>query len=185
MAFGTVTFLDHLSAATRIDLEADMQVSAGQIIEVYVNDPMLPPYRASILPNERHVYRFEGIPANLKYLRIDPTEAPDSHFSLYSVSIVSAGRILRNFGPADLRLWRTVNMTASDNSAALVAVSTTNDPAMATDLSFVAATSPPWVSYITDLFRRPHFYTLGSILCFLAFLAAGIGTRRAPSMHCW
>jgi hypothetical protein len=180
-AFAMTTYLGDLANGSSVNLEADMRVSSGQFIEVRANDPNLPPLRVPIVPNERRIYRFEDIPANLTYLRIDPTESPAADISIYSVSIVSAGRALRWFGPGDLRSWRMLNLRTSDDHGAFSCVSTTYDPILETKISFLASLYPAWVEYTFDIFRRPHVYTLSFFARFLIFLAAGIGTARGAA----
>jgi hypothetical protein len=176
-AFGLTVYVGRLAIVERIDLEADMSVSAGEIVEVRANDPNLPALRAAIAPNERRIYRFEGIPSRLTYLRIDPTEASSAHITIYAIRIVSAGRELRWFGPGDLRSWRMIHLNASKGPA-LCLVSTTDDPILDTNLSFSASNSPAWVDSVVDVFRRPHLYTLELMVFFLVFVAAGMTTDR-------
>lgn len=177
--FTLTVYLGRLSAQSRVDLEADIHVSAGQFVEARANDPNLPPYRLPVVPNERRIYRFEGIPTNLTHLRIDPTETPDAHITIYSVSILSGGRRLRWFGPGDLKSWRMINSKiVPGNTEGLNIVSTTGDPILDTDVSLIASPFPIWLRYLLDMFRQPHFFTLGVILWFLIFLLFGVAAVR-------
>jgi len=175
---GTVS-LGRLSKTASVDLEADMQVSDGRIVEAYINDVTADPARLNVVRDRRWTYRFVGIPPTLTFLRLDPTEAPGARISIYSVAIISEGRVVRRFGPAELRSWSRSNVSEPPGDpAALNLVSTNNDPILSTAISLDASQRPAWLLYFLDVVRRPHFYSLMFVACFLLFLLCGVSRAQ-------
>ena len=108
-------------------IEVDMQISRGTFVELFLND--LDPYRQPAAAGERHVYRFEKLPYNITRLRLDPTEQSDAQIAIYSVTVKSGERVVRQFGPATLNNWTHTNLSAArEEAGGLVLTSTTDDP---------------------------------------------------------
>jgi hypothetical protein len=174
-AFLIMVYLGRLSQGVSADLEADMQISDGQTLEAFINDLTASPARVGVSPKTRRVYRFEHIPSTLTFLRFNPTEAVGARISIYSVAIVSEGRVIRRYGPDQLRAWKMSNLVEAPGEAgSLNLVSTSNDPILATSLSLATSNRPAWIRGVASLFQRPHFYSLFFMGSFFLFLLCGV-----------
>jgi len=156
LAFLGTVYCGKLSLSS-VYLEADMQVSGGQYLGVYINDLKVAPRQLPIVPNIRRVYRVEHIPTTLTYLRIDPTNIASTRVSIYGVTIVSEGHVVRKFGPGDLKSWQLYNLTEipSEPAAFNIVSSPTADRQgdfLGTDISLTVSNHPAWLLYVTDVF---------------------------------
>jgi len=180
--FGTF-YAARLSSSTSVDLEADMQISRGQIVGAYLNDVTLQPRWLGITPNIRQHYRFEHIPAKLTHLRIDPTNAPGAQISVFGISIISEGRVVRRFGASELASWRLYNLKpaagdpVSFNLVSAERVDKEGD-FLDADVSIVASELPDWLPYFLQIFQRPSYFSIIFTICFLLFLAGGLSTLQ-------
>ncbi len=182
LAFWGTVYYGKLSLSS-VNFEADMQVSGGQYVGAYINDLKIAPRQLPIVPNIRRVYRFEHIPTSLTYLRIDPSNIANVRISIYSLTIVSEGHVVRKFTPSDLKSWQRYNLaeTPGDPAAFNIATSATADREgdfLGTEFSLIVSNHPAWLLYVTDVFQRAHSYSLIFIFFFLLFLLCGLSRRR-------
>lgn len=183
LAFLGTFYAERLSSSTSVDLEADMQISRGQYVGAYINDLTLQPRWLGIAPNIRQHYRFEHIPARLTHLRIDPTNAPDAQISVFGISIISQGRVVRRFSASELASWRLYNLKPAPGdpvSFNLVSAEKADKEGdfFDADVSLVASERPDWLPYLLKILQRPDCYLIVFIACFLLFLAGGLSTLQ-------
>lgn len=184
LAYSATVYLGRNSTIAGVSLEADMQISAGQFITSYTNDTRIPPKFITIVPNVRQIYRVERLPGTLKYLRIDPTNVGGARIAIFSVAVVSGGQVVRKFSPNELRSWPLYHLAeVQGDPAALNLVS--DDPKttwlgdfLGTNVDIIASQYPDWLMSVFDAVRRPDFFPLVFVSCFLLFLLAGITTAR-------
>jgi hypothetical protein len=126
---GGMFYAQRAGAGVAVTVDADMMVGRGNLVELFLNDPQLQPYRASIVAGQRHVYRFENLPHKITLLRLDPTEAPNSQVVIYGLTVMSGNRVFRQFTPAEMKDWTMSSLTApKEEAGGIVMTSTTNDP---------------------------------------------------------
>jgi hypothetical protein len=126
---GAILYAQRAGAGVAVTLDADMTVGRGNLVELFLNDLQLQPYRLPIVAGQRHVYRFENLPHKITLLRLDPTEAPNSQVVIYGLTVMSGNRVVRQFTPAEMKNWTMSSLTApKDEGAGIVMTSTTNDP---------------------------------------------------------
>src|SRR5437879_5338237 len=78
----------------------DLRVSSGSSVELFVNDLARQPFRQSLLPGQRQVYRFEPIVEDIRLLRLDPTDAMSATIDVYSITIANGDERIRVFDAA-------------------------------------------------------------------------------------
>jgi hypothetical protein len=129
VAAGGIYYLRERVVNTQISIEVDMEVGRGNLVELYLNDLRLDPYRTQVLEGRRHVYRFDKLPHEITLLRLDPTEQRDTRVIIYSITVKSGDRVVREFEPSELKDWTLANFSApAEDAGGLVMSSTTNDP---------------------------------------------------------
>jgi hypothetical protein len=110
-------------------VEADMLVSRGNMVDLYLNDWDHPPERVPVAAGERHVYRFTHISRDIHLLRFDPTDVPGARIVIYGITVKLGNQPFRRFGPAELRNWELHNLSApEEENGALVLLDTNDDP---------------------------------------------------------
>jgi hypothetical protein len=116
-------------------IEVDMVVSDGNVVELWLNDWAHPSEKLTLVPHERHVYRFNNVPANISLVRLDPTEAERARIQIYSLTVKAGNRTVAQFMPAQLKDWTLHDTSApKEEEGALVVTSTTTDPFVWTQL---------------------------------------------------
>jgi hypothetical protein len=181
LSFLSTIYCGKLAQEPGVSLEADMQISGGQVVGLYVNDLTAQPKRASILSNSRRIYRFERLPGNIEFLRIDPANASSTQISIYSVAIMSNGHLVRRISPSELKAWKLYNLTEVTGDAASFNLLTAPDASrqgdyLAADVSVFASERATWVTDLADVVQGINYYSLVFILCFLLFLLCGVST---------
>ena len=175
---GTVYFGGDLGVRLNAVLEADMEITAGQTVGAYLNDTDHPPRQIPVIPNVRNTYRWDSIPASLKYIRIDPSNAA-AKIAIYSISVVSEGHVIRRFTPAELKSWTLYNLVPGDGDPSAYNVTSINvsmGDFLATPVSVEVSSRPAWLLYTIEKFRTPRFYSLAILGFFLVFLLAGLSS---------
>jgi hypothetical protein len=179
LVFLSTFYAGKLSSTASVTLEADMRISKGQIVGAYVNEQGSPPKWLSIVPNQRRIYRFEHIPATVTFLRIDPSDAPDTQVSIFSIAIVSEGRVVRKFSPVELAAWRLYNLKpAPGEPDSYSLISSSGADFLSANTTIVASQRPTWFLQFLEVFQEPSFFSLIFMLCFFLFLACGLTTKQ-------
>ncbi|HEY6344076.1 MAG TPA: hypothetical protein VIY49_21480 [Bryobacteraceae bacterium] len=173
--FAATSLVGHYSIEHTANLEVDMLVSAGNIVEADANDLSVPPFQLAIIPNERHTYTFEHLPAVINYLRLEPTDSAQAHISIYGAAVVSAGQVVHKFGPAELQSWHLYNLAPSSGDlAAMNLVNSSPANFLAAPVSINTSQRRAIVQYLVGLFHRAGFFTLLFITYFLLVLVCGL-----------
>jgi hypothetical protein len=171
----TVLFQNQ-SANVAIGLEADMMLSAGGAVELWFNDWQHPSEAVRVVAGERHVYRFQKLPRDIRLMRLDPTDQANARIVVYGISIRSRSRVLRKFGPAELRSWTSRNLSApKKEDGGLAFTSTNEDPIFIAPLSLRLPGG--FLQLLATLFEEPDSPILLSIPVFLLVLLARMSTR--------
>ena len=114
---------------TEVSIEADMLINRGTLVELFLNDLQLDPYRQLAVPGQRHVYRYEKLPHEITLLRFDPTEQADARIVIYSITVKSGNQVFRKYGPSEIKNWTLLNLsTPKEEAGALVMTDATDDP---------------------------------------------------------
>jgi hypothetical protein len=162
--------------ASSASIEADMLVTRGNSVELWVNDWQHPSERVSLVPRERHVYKFNSVPQNITLLRLDPTDVSDAHITLYGLTVKLGNQTVHQFTPAELKTWTLVNLAASgQQDGALSLDGTSDDPILWTSPLAIQLPAAKLVE------RRPFFarpVVLGAAA--LLFLLLAVLASRSP-----
>ena len=156
---GGMFYAQRAGSGVAVSVDADMTVGRGNLVELFLNDLQLQPYRLPIVAGQRHVYHFENLPHKITLLRLDPTEAPNAQVVIYGLTVMSGDRVIRQFTPAEMKDWTMSSLTApKEEAGGIVMTSTTNDPLLWTQpalrlpgaalqavFSWVATTDGPFV----------------------------------------
>lgn len=127
---------------SRSAIEIDMQIGAGELAELYLNDPATAePLRLPVIPNQRRSYRFDRPPHRIRLMRLDPTAAPQTRVVIFGARVATGDRVVREFSAAELGRWRLSEVTVADaGSTALTLNTTGSDPQLSAE---VALDLPP------------------------------------------
>jgi hypothetical protein len=116
-------------------IEVDMLAASGRVVELWLNDWQHPSEQVPIVAGQRHVYRFRNVPREITLLRLDPSDERAAKIVIYSIAVKSAGRIVQQFDPAELKAWSLVNLSPpQEDKGALTLLATTDDPIVWTRL---------------------------------------------------
>lgn len=174
---GTV-YLQQKGADMTTAIEVDMLASRGNFVEVYLNGNGREPKRLPLVLNERHIYRFEDLPTSITLVRLDPTNANDARIVLYGFRFKAGNRVLREFGPEDLRSWSMNDLSIPGReSGGLTMASTTDDPRLATGLSLTLPGSGGWSRPIMEVVNDPSACFLIAMAFFLTLMVCGMTER--------
>ena len=136
LAAGGGVLLQNQMARTGTALEVDMMVSHGKIVELWLNDWQHPSEKLPVIEGRRHVYRFLRLPGEINLLRLDPTDLPDARVVIYGVTVRGPTQIFQQFGPAELKTWSRLNLSAPKEEGGGLALTDLNDdPILTTPLS--------------------------------------------------
>jgi hypothetical protein len=175
VAMVIVFFQDH-SASVEIGLEADMMLSAGGGVELWINDWQHPSEKMPVVPGERHVYRFQKLPREIHLVRLDPTDLANARIVIYGITIRSRTQVLRKFEPAELSTWTSRNLSAPKTEDGGLAFTSTND-----DPIFVAPVllrlPGGFMQLLAALIEEPDSPILLSIPVFFLVLLVRMSTR--------
>jgi hypothetical protein len=171
------------AAGSTPSFEADMLVSGGNGVDLWFNDWQHPAERVPVVAGERHVYRFSTLPRDINLIRFDPTDVAGARIVIYSLTVKSGSRTLRNFGPAELKTWTLHDVSApKEENGALEMQDSTDDPilwtALATPIRF-AEDKPALLSS----WLQTYTWSLGLAVAALLLLVAAYRATsdRAPS----
>ena len=130
-------FLSGCKGGKSLDLSVDMEVDKGSYAEVYINGEASAPYRLSLEPGTRGVYRFRDMPAVINRIRIDPTDEPQANIKIYGLVFCRGKEILSQLTVADLEGWKLLNARLVEtNENCLHLESETDDPIIAQDVEY-------------------------------------------------
>jgi len=125
-----------------VDLSIDMEVDKGTCVEVYINGEASPPFRLSLNPGRRDVYRIHDMPAIISRMRIDPTDVPQADIKIYSLVFSRGEKAVRQLAVADLQEWRLINTRFIEaNEDFLHLESETDDPIITQDVDYILSKS--------------------------------------------
>ena len=133
-------------------IEADMFLSHGHTVELYLNDwTTQPPERLPVMAGERHVYRFTHVRRDIRLVRLDPTDVRDAQMVIYGLTVKTGNRVFRRFTPAELMTWtlHDVSIPAITNGG-MAMHDTTDDPILWTNLrmDLPANEAAEWWSFL-------------------------------------
>jgi hypothetical protein len=180
--------LQHAAEVQQVTLTVDMLVDRGGAVEVYLNDPSLPPLRAAVTPNVRTKYRFSGIPLHVKMFRLDPTDAADATINIYGITFESRGQTVLQIPPAAIASWQQANIAQNRLIPGALSMKASNDdPILASDLNLSIDVMPRSLAALGEALARPYNLILFGL--FLLFLIAGCsswwGLRRCAVLAAW
>jgi hypothetical protein len=126
--------LKNAAALAEVSIDADMLVTSGNRVELYINDLLLDPQRSPVVEGQRHVYHFGKVAHDITLLRIDPTEQPNARVTIYGITVRSGAQVFRQFAPADLKSWRRSALSdPQDDAGGITMAALTNDPTLSTE----------------------------------------------------
>src|ERR1039457_5260682 len=103
----------HSETGLPISMDSDMQVSASDYVELYLNENWAMTRRQPVFAGLRHIYHFEGIPTHLTAIRLDPTATASARFVIYSITVQAGNRLVKRFSPSALRGWQVLDAAFS------------------------------------------------------------------------
>jgi hypothetical protein len=178
-AFAGMLWLLKASSRETIHADIDMTVSRGQLAQVYFNEQWAKPIRASLDLNAHRKYRFDGLPDDISYLRLDPANAAGARVVLCDIAIWRGPVLLHRFSIDEIRKWTFVETSnAVTENGCLVFQTTTTGGRLFTNMNVSAGARSALLIYLAAAVRNPHVFALGFTGAFLLFLLAGL-TRRA------
>jgi hypothetical protein len=117
-------------------LEADMLVSGGNTVEVWINDWQHPSERLPVVAGQRQTYQFGRIPRDIHMIRFDPTDVPGARIVIYSLTLKIGDQTLRRFGPSELKRWELHNVsTPEERDGGLQMQDTSDDPILLSNVN--------------------------------------------------
>ena len=180
-AQGTAKVLSEAVVSGSATLRVDLAVSAGQVIQVFVNDTSREPLRASIIPGVRHTYEFPGIVEDVNMLRFDPTDIGDADVVIHSVELVAASRTLAKYGPSEVSTWWRNGIVPQEVDRGFGFRSAHSDPILqSNDHVRLPRVSSPWKVVLHDaLFDTP----IQPLVWLLPVLALGYAVAGGGFAH--
>jgi hypothetical protein len=173
-----------LKASTQdvVNADIDMKVSGGKVAQLYVNEQWTAPFRAPLVVNARHNYRFSGLPNEISHLRLDPANVADATIVLCGIAIRRGSTLVRRIGADEIKGWTFVEMSqvGEENGCLVLQTSTVSGRLFAATQVSAGGQSAVMARLVTAV-RDPHVYSLGFIGAFLLFLLAGL--RRKPFLQ--
>jgi hypothetical protein len=159
-------------SAVANSIEADMLVSRGNAVELYLNDWEHPPERVPVVAGQRHIYRFTNLPRDITLVRLDPADVPDARMVIYRLTVKAGNQTFQTFRPAELKNWHLQNLSApKEENGGMVMLGTTDDPILWTPLTqTIRLPEPPKPSTSAPLYSRLHRYHRPLLLTLAALL---------------
>jgi hypothetical protein len=135
----------------------DMSVSAGGVVELYINDPGKVPYRLPVKQGIRTTYALPLRSEEISYFRLDPTDAGDANIDIYGITVEGRPGDALQLTPEEIAGWSTANVSSPRRQNGLVEfTSTTDDPVLqAPRLLWRASAGIDLPAGIHILFPRP------------------------------
>ncbi len=165
----------------------DMRLSSGSSVELYVNDVLRPPFRQSLAPGKRQLYRFEPILEDIHSLRLDPTDIDSATIDIYGITVTNDEESIQVFDPAALAASRFGGVTGPRViDGTLHIISTSNDPIitlnMAAPIFLRHKDLPKWAPLLLKESRQPTVVTYVIVFGVLALFLSGL-TRPDLRLH--
>lgn len=115
VAFGAGLSLLPLAerGSIRMVVDAAIDHSSEDHLELYVNNNMSDPKVAPIASAKRQRYIFLDLPGGISALRFDPTVRQGVTVRIYGIDFESGEGERFHFGPQELKQWKLVNGTGS------------------------------------------------------------------------
>jgi hypothetical protein len=158
----------------------DMQVSAGQTAELYLNDLTREPLRQPVMPGQRHRYRFGEVYESLRLFRLDPTEAPGATVDIYGITVADEQGVIQTFDAATIVAWGVLNIEPPrlvDGAARFVP--TSNDPIIQTGVDVpIRSVAPAGLAVLGRRTQQPRF---AADLLWLFVLALVLAVMADPT----
>jgi hypothetical protein len=162
-----------------VTLTVDMQVSGGNMVEVFLNDTGLGSRQAAIVPNIRKKYVFKDIPHEVHFFRLDPTDQQDAAITIYGIGFAAGGGSLLQWAAEDIRSWRMANISGVNESAGAVSMHAANsDPMLMTNLRMATGGLPAPLERFGEMLLQPYSITVLFLGCFVLFLVCGCTSQR-------
>jgi hypothetical protein len=164
---GLQTLRNKLSPAGEIVIEAN--IAQGANIELFVNRAFDVSYPLAIEPGVWKKYHFKALPGFIDYLRIDPTDKPDTAIALRSIAFRNAGQSTYQY--IDLSKIKSswhiegAHLSKEDIKEQVDLLSKTNDPMLVHGaLALGSSASTSWVTFLC---ANLHILVIFSIALFL------------------
>ncbi len=153
-----------------------MEVSDGEILELYVNDLSREPLRAVLQKGGRRDYVVSGLHEDLRLIRLDPGEAQGASIAIYGIAIESGGVVVANFTPEDLASWAGGNIRdAKVEGGAFRFTAVNSDPMLVGSVFVHLATNlPPGVFEFVSALGTPRAVVGVVAFGFIALLGVGL-----------
>ena len=153
VARGVPPLQKEAAASSEPGIEVDMLVSRGNMVELWVNDWQHPSEQLPVIAGERHVYQFKKVPREITLIRLDPTEQPGARIVIFSLAVKAGDRVVRQFGPAELKNWTLVNLSPpKEENGGLVLLDSNDNPILWTPvivhLPGMQAPPPRWLLWL-------------------------------------
>jgi hypothetical protein len=158
----------------------DMEVSGGQNVALFVNRFDQAPKRLSIAAGQRHTYLFDGFFANIKMMRLDPTDVEGSVVTIYGATVADAKGVLRRIAPDEIAKWsaEALKLTALTPDFAKFETSG-NNPWLMTRIDIpLRHSTPAWFALIGRGGMTKEFFVPFLELSFLLVCCAAAIERR-------
>ena len=185
LSAGGAIYLQNQAVESGIGIEVDMLVTRGNRVELWLNDWQHPSEQLPVIAGERHVYRFVRVPQKITLLRLDPTDMPDARILIYRVTVRSGRQIFRQFGPAELKTWSRMNLSApQDEDGGVALAGLTDDPILTAPLELqLPGGSLMGMSRLISAPDSPFVLAMGAFLMvLLARMFTGMGRMQAVVM---
>jgi hypothetical protein len=176
-SFLTLLSLPRFIVVQEATVILDMEVSGGQAAALFVNRFDQAPKRLPIAAGQRHTYLFGGVAADIKMMRLHPTDVEGSIVSIYGATLVDTKGVLRRISPEEIAKWRTDALKPTALTADLVRFEATgNNPwLLAETVILLRHSTPDWFARLarggtTIEFFVPFLEFSFLLLCFAAIL---------------
>jgi hypothetical protein len=176
--YSSLLLLPRLFPVRSAVIAVDMQVEAGNNVEIYLNNGG-DPLRQAVVPRQRVQYLFSGITEDISVLRLDPTDVSAADVKVYSVQVRDAGALLRNFDPAALAGWLGDNLKSPEIAdGAFHFLAANNDPILLSrvDIALHHSGDERWSALVSKL-PTAEFLPVLITSGFALYIIAGLFTR--------
>jgi hypothetical protein len=163
----------------------DMEVSRGQTAALFVNRFDQIPKRLPIAAGQRHTYLFAGVFADIKMMRLDPTDLEGSIVIIYGVTVADSEGVLRRISPGEIAKWSVEALKPTALTPDLVRFEATgNNPWLLTGTVIpLRHTMPDWLALLARGGTTNEFFVPFLEFSFLLLCSAAIiGRRRSADL---
>jgi hypothetical protein len=163
----------------------DMEVSGGQTTALFVNRFDQVPKRLPIAAGQRHMYLFGGVFADIKMMRLDPTDLEGSIVTIYGAMVADSKGVLRRISPGEIAKWSVEALKPTALTPDLVRFEATgNNPWLLTGTVIpLRHSTPDWFARLARGGTTIEFFVPFLEFSFLLLCSAAIiGRRRSADL---